>query len=281
MKKNFLFTLIFLFLSLISVDANDRVIKILAIGNSFSEDATETFLNKLAEGGQVKILIGDAVIGGCPLERHWNNAVFDIPGYSYRKIDPEGKKVVESQKTLAEIIEDEAWDYISFQQASPISGVYSTYIPYLQNLLGYAKEHAKNPQVQFAFHITWAYEGTSTHGGFVKYGKDQTTMFDAIVDAAQRAALKSGINILLPSGPAIQYARETELGDHFCRDGYHLNNLGKYTAASVWYEVLTGNPVMENPFLLPEISENESRVLQQSAHKAILHTRRLQACLKQ
>jgi hypothetical protein len=56
MKKNFLFTLIFLFLSLISVDANDRVIKILAIGNSFSEDATETFLNKLAEGGQVKIL---------------------------------------------------------------------------------------------------------------------------------------------------------------------------------------------------------------------------------
>lgn len=276
MRKQVLF-LVFLFVvSLHLAYAGERVVKVLAIGNSFSDDATEAYLDDLARGGQVKMIIGNMYIGGCSLERHWNNAVQNLPDYSYRKIDPQGKRVVQEKKTLEEAIADEEWDYITFQQASHFSGVYATYMPYLPNLLAYVKARAKNQDVQFAFHMTWAYAKTSTHGGFVKYNNDQLVMFNAIVDAAHRATAKAGIELIIPAGPAIQYARESELGDNFCRDGYHLNDLGKFTAACVWYETLTGNPVIDNPFKLPETTEAQDAILKKAAHRAIQHTKRLQ-----
>lgn len=276
MRRHSLF-LIFLFVvSLHLAYAGESVIKVLAIGNSFSDDATEAYLDDLARGGEVKMIIGNMYIGGCSLERHWNNAVLNLPDYSYRKIDPQGKRVVQEKKTLEEALADEEWDYITFQQASHFSGVYATYMPYLSDLLTYVKARAKNPNVQFAFHMTWAYAKTSTHGGFVTYNNDQQVMFDAIVDAAQRATAKVGIDLIIPAGPAIQYARETELGDHFCRDGYHLNDMGKFTAACVWYEAITGKPVIANPFKLPEITEAQDALLKKAAHRAILHTKRLQ-----
>ncbi|MDD4516740.1 DUF4886 domain-containing protein [Massilibacteroides sp.] len=276
MKRLFLFlTLLFLSTS-ITVYGNDNVVKVLAIGNSFSEDATETYLDDLARAGQVKMIIGNAMIGGCSLERHWNNALLDLPDYSYRKIDVQGEKKVEPKKTLLDMINDEDWDYITIQQASHFSGVYATYLPYLPNLVTYLKKHAKNPNVKIAFHMTWAYAKDSKHGGFLKFGKDQNRMFDAIVDAVQRATAKSGIDIIIPAGPAIQYARESELGDNFCRDGYHLNDFGKFTAACVWYEVLTGKPATDNPFKLSEASTEQDIIIKKSAHRAIIHTQVLQ-----
>ena len=46
--------------------------KILAIGNSFSEDAT-TYLHQIGEAAGVKNQIVNLYIGGCPLETHWEN----------------------------------------------------------------------------------------------------------------------------------------------------------------------------------------------------------------
>lgn len=280
MKKLSLFLILLFIASINLTQASEKVIKVLAIGNSFSEDATETYLDDLARGGQVKMIIGNMFIGGCSLERHWNNAAQNLPDYSYRKIDLAGNKVVEAKKSLEEAIADEEWDYITFQQASHFSGIYATYMPYLPNLLAYFKARVKNPDVQFAFHMTWAYAQTSTHGGFVRYSKNQLVMFDAIVDAGQRATAKAGIHLIIPAGPAVQYARESELSDNFCRDGYHLNDLGKFTAACVWYETLTGKPVVENPFKLSDTTEAQDAIVKESAHRAILHTKRLQERVK-
>lgn len=276
MKKFSLFLILLFVASINLTQASEKVIKVLAIGNSFSEDAAEAYLDDLARGGEVKMIIGNMYIGGCSLERHWNNATQNLPDYAYRKIDLEGNRVEKAKVSLEEAIADEEWDYITFQQASHFSGVYSTYLPYLPNLLAYVKARVKNPDVQFAFHMTWAYAKTSTHNGFVKYNNDQLVMFDAIVDAVHRATLKSGIDLIIPAGQAVQYARESELGDNFCRDGYHLNDLGKFTAACVWYEVLTGNSVVDNPFKLAETTEAQDAILKESAHRAILHTKRLQ-----
>ncbi len=276
-------SLLFLFLLIASIGvthAGDKIIKVLAIGNSFSDDAAEVYLDDLARGGDVKMIIGNMYIGGCSLERHWNNATDNLPAYSYRKIDLQGNRVVKDKTSLEEAIADEDWDYITFQQASQFSGKYATYFPYLPNLLSYVKARAKNPNVKFAFHMTWAYEQTSKNANFAKYNNDQNFMFNSIVDAAQRATLKTGIDLIIPSGPAVQYVRGTEIGDRLCRDGYHLNDMGKFTAASVWYETLTGKPAMENPFKLPEVIPTEDAIFKAAAHRAILHTKRLQECLR-
>ena len=46
--------------------------KILAIGNSFSEDAMY-YLKNIADADGVEVKAVNLYIGGCNLERHWKN----------------------------------------------------------------------------------------------------------------------------------------------------------------------------------------------------------------
>ncbi len=48
------------------------MISILAIGNSFSNDATY-YLNDILEASGVENRVVNLYIGGCSLERHWQN----------------------------------------------------------------------------------------------------------------------------------------------------------------------------------------------------------------
>lgn len=74
---------------------------------------------------------------------------------------------------------------------------------------------------------------------------------------------------LIPCGLAIQNARATKLGDSLCRDGYHLNYVyGRYTAACVWYEIITGRDVRRNHYRNPHMTRSQQRLTQRSAHKA-------------
>lgn len=47
-----------------------KTVRILAIGNSFSQDAVEQYLHELAEAEGISTIIGNMFIGGCSLERH-------------------------------------------------------------------------------------------------------------------------------------------------------------------------------------------------------------------
>ncbi len=266
MKKKFLFMFLLLTISFVSYG---ETIKILAIGNSFSEDAVENYLYSIGHADGVEFIIGNMYIGGCSLETHWNNANNNNANYDYRKIVNGVKKNTANTKLETAIL-DEDWDYISFQQVSQNSGMYNTYFPYITNLQSYVKSKATNPNVQYALHMTWAYQQNSTHSGFANYGKDQITMYDAILDATTRVANQENINIIVPSGTAIQNARTSYLGDNLCRDGYHLDvNVGRFTAACTWYEKITGNNVMNNTYVPVNISERNAKVAKQSAHYAV------------
>ncbi len=96
------------------------------------------------------------------------------------------------------------------------------------------------PDAQILFHATWAYAQNSTHSGFANYGKDQTTMYEAIEDAYLTASADYGYARIIPSGEAIKNVRATVMGDNFNRDGYHLNDKGRLVAALTWYETFTG-----------------------------------------
>ena len=68
------------------VYAQQKTVRILAIGNSFSQDAVEQYLHELAEAEGISTIIGNMFIGGCSLERHVKNARDNAPAYAYRKI---------------------------------------------------------------------------------------------------------------------------------------------------------------------------------------------------
>jgi len=270
--KVLLFVLIWSCLTSVS---GQNVIKILAIGNSFSEDAAESYVDDLAKADNVQLIIANMYIGGCSLEKHWNNASANSAAYSYRKI-VNGEKITVENKTLQDAISDESWDYITFQQVSQYSGRYNSYFPYLTNLLSYVKDLATNPNVQFCLHSTWAYSSNSTHSEYDYYQKNQMIMNDSIVDVTNKVADKVGIKIIIPAGTAIQNGRSSYIGDNFNRDGYHLSlGLGRYTAACTWYEKLTGKSVIDNTFIPTDVSIGESKVAQTAAHNAVLHPDRV------
>lgn len=260
---------LFSFWSCASCIYSQKVIKILAIGNSFSQDAAESYVDDLAKADGVKLIIANMYIGGCSLETHWKNANENKAVYSYRKIT-EGDTVVIKNQTLCYAIKDEHWDYITFQQASPISGNDSTYFPYLTNLLKYVKGLATNKNVKFALHQTWADAANSTNPGFVNYNKDQNVMYHTIVNVQKKIAAQVGIKIIIPSGTAIQNVRSSYIGDNLCRDGHHLSfGIGRYTAACTWYEKLLGRPVIGNSFVPQNVSASDAKIAQYGAHDAV------------
>lgn len=266
MNKFTLFFLVFC-ISIFSVHA--KQIKLLAIGNSFSDDAIEYYLSGLAEANGDTLIIGNMYIGGCSLEKHYNNSVNNSPDYSYRKI-VDGIKTTTPNYRLIDAIGDEEWDYISFQQVSSLSGQYESYFPYLEQLMNFAKKYSSNPDMEIILHATWAYAQTSTHAGFANYDNNQMSMYNAIIDASGRAARKSDIKIIIPAGTAIQNGRTSSLGDTFCRDGYHLElNYGRYTASCAWYEKLFEKTVVGNNYVPCTVTPFQAKVAQLSAHYAV------------
>ena len=253
------------------VYAQQKTVRILAIGNSFSQDAVEQYLHELAEAEGISTIIGNMFIGGCSLERHVKNARDNAPAYAYRKIGTDGKKREKGKMSLETVLADEDWDYVSLQQASPFSGMYETYEASLPELIEYVK--ARLPKkTKLMLHQTWAYASTSRHSGFKNYNCNQLTMYQAIADAVKKAAKANKIKIVIPSGTAIQNARTSFIGDHLNLDGYHLDvKIGRYTAACTWFERIFKHDVVGNPYTPEGLDEARKAVAQKAAHAAVKH----------
>lgn len=248
-----------------------RTIKILAIGNSFSEDAIEQYLHELADADGIETIIGNLFIGGCSLERHMQCVNGNLPDYRYRKIGVDGVTKETPKCDIASAIADEEWDYVSVQQASHFSGDYTTYQPYLSQLVAYVKAHTKK-DVKIVFHQTWAYAKNSDHGGFKRYGNSQKQMYDAINGALKQVIKDIHPDVIVPSGTAIQNARTSSIGDNMNRDGYHLNLLyGRYTAACTWFQAIFKRSVVGNSYTPEGVTAEQKTIAQKAASAAVKH----------
>ncbi len=246
-----------------------RTLRILAIGNSFSRDAVEQNLHELAKATGDTAIIGNLFIGGCSLERHAGNIRDDKHAYVYRKIGTDGVLREKKNSSIAEALAEEPWDYVSLQQASPFSGLYEKYEPYLKEIAGYVKDRIPK-KGKIILHQTWAYQQGAQRSGFKSYNDDQMTMYHAIVDANNRAAKLGGIKIIVPSGTAVQNARSSFIGDNMNRDGYHLDlDHGRFTAACAWYEKLFGKDVTANPYTPSGMNSDIAGAAKRAAHEAV------------
>lgn len=261
--------LIWLTLSIISL-GNARPLRVLAIGNSFSEDAVEQDLYMLSTMGGHEIIIGNLYYPACTLERHWNNLKKENGEYSYRKINLSGEVDTIPNCTMQKALVDEPWDIITFQQGSALSGVYSSY-RFLPSLLKRVREIVGS-RPKFYWHQTWAYAPRSTHQGFKKYSGDQMRMYASILYCTRKVlADNPALTGLIPSGTAIQDAR-TALGPNLTRDGYHLDMIvGRYIASCTWYGVLFSAPVTLHTFLPRGMSIKEGEICRKASEEAIEH----------
>lgn len=251
-------------------------VKVLAIGNSFSEDAVEHHLYRIASAKGKTIVIGNMYIGGCSLERHRDNSISGSTDYEYRKISSDGVFSRTPGFTLEQALADEDWDVVTLQQCSPNSGQFETYEPFIRDLIKYVKART-GKKVRLMFHQTWAYAEDSSHPDFVNYDRNQNVMYEAIMDASRKASRKYKLEII-PSGTAIQNARVFLGNDKQTRDGFHLNNFGQYTASCVWYEVLFDSSVFGSRYAPEGLDTDQIRAAQWSADAALRKPYR--TCLK-
>ena len=247
----------------------ENIVRILSIGNSFSQDAVEQYLHEIAAADGQDVIIGNMYIGGCSLAKHLVNAKENKPAYKYRKIGLDGKNVETKNFTLEQALADEQWDYVSFQQQSGQSGLYDTWMASLPELMEYVKARVPK-KTRFMIHQTWAYDQTSKHRDFKNYNHDQQTMYDAIMQTVKQVSKNTKIKMVIPSGTAVQNARTTILKDEITRDGYHMHKVnGRYTVACTWYEKIFRKNVVGNPYKPEKMSPEQQEAAQKSAHAAV------------
>lgn len=223
------------------------MIKILAIGNSFTEDAAY-YLHQIMEAAGVENRVINLFIGGCPLEKHWANIENGAREY---QLQVNGEKT-DRRVSVQDMLQEAEWDFIVTQQASHDSGWMDTYEPFLGNIVEFLKKNAGNAKLYL--NETWAYEKDSTHGNFARYNRDQNEMFRRLRSAYTAMAEKYDLP-LIPSGDLIQRLRETEFfrdgaGRSVCRDGFHMNYVyGRYAVGCLWARCMAGIRVTGNSFL--------------------------------
>jgi hypothetical protein len=283
-----------------------KTIRLLTIGNSFSENAL-TYLEALAEStGEVRFLVGRASLGGCSLEKHWNLAEYTarVSDYKTYRIRT-GADGVAVEGSLQVALSLEAWDVVTLQQASWLGWRPETFQPHLKHLHGLVRERA--PQAKIMLQQTWAYQSDSPF--LPQNGLTQELMFERIRSAYVRHAGELGCGIL-PSGEAVQRARREPgrafawpdpafnyadpnvapalprqdhslaVGWHWAinnspngipelkHDPNHLNAPGCYLIGCAWFERLTGLDARTVTFRPDDIDEDTAAFLRRMAHEA-------------
>ncbi len=218
-------------------------IKILAIGNSFSDDAMAYLWNLLKDAGCKQVIIANLYIGGCTLDKHYTNIQNNSASYTYKK-NTNGSFVNTENSTVLHGLNDEEWDLITLQQASGSSGKRATY-SHVNDILDTVE--TTNPQAKVYWHMTWAYQQNSTHNDFASYNNSQKTMYESITNAtAKEIQSNSRFVGIIPSGTTIQNLRTSFLGDTLTRDGYHMSkDFGRYSVGLTWTATILGEKALD------------------------------------
>lgn len=289
-------------LAILALSLNAAEIKLLTIGNSFADSAF-VYLPKVTESAGDKITMVKANIGGCSLEKHWTLAQTSEKDPSL-KTHGYGK----TKDNLQNMLKQDTWDYVTIQQASPLSWKKESYQPYANNLQQLVKKLA--PQAELVMQQTWAYRIDQSR--LKKWKLTQEEMYNKLTKAYTEISNEMGIR-MIPTGHAIQLARKKQTGTFvpfgpevtkdikhpkrfpqekncFCTgyhwrkitdkktkevtykpnvDASHLNQRGQYLQACVWYGFFFKKPVSNVTFVPKGITPEDAAFLKQIAQETL------------
>lgn len=192
-------------------------LRVLSIGNSFSLDALSyvPFIMK-AVAPQIYLKLDIVYIGGGSLNEFYNA----LDSTTWAPVDPgtptnfihywsHGAQPWDGvdDVPMTDVIATQPWDVIVLQQQSNMSRDYSTYQPYLNQIIDWLDEKV-TCQHEYAWLITPSYPDN-----LPRLAPDTTSvqMFERIAQCVSQVQQDTGIELLLPCGTAIQNARTTPL----------------------------------------------------------------------
>jgi len=281
-----------------AAEPEGKTVRLLTVGNSFSQNATR-YLGDLAKAGGHKLIVHRCDIGGGSLQQHWQKV-------ERHAADPADKAgLYGTGRSLAEELAAEPWDVITLQQYSFISHDLATYQPFAGQLHAFIKERA--PQATVLVHETWEYRSDDPRFATEKPGQpaSQQAMYEGLKAAYEAIASTLGVK-LIPVGDAFhavdtdptwgfkpdttfdpktavapalpdqthslhagwRWAKGQDGGQVLKYDGHHANQAGQYLGACVWYRVLFGEDLTTD--YVPEgMDPAWARYLRQTAHEVV------------
>ena len=202
-----------------------KSLKILCFGNSFTLGSMGyvPFLLKDHFKEDIDLTIGIAFISGGTLGPTYNGVenqlqkITEDTSYTYFKYVNDSTAWIRQSAKPSEMLADEDWDVITFQQGSNNAPDYSTYQPYLNECIDLISQKVSKP-IKIAWLIPHADINVFTQG------KEQ-----GILNSAERVMDETITEVLIPYGTAIANARTTslkEIGDagNLLYEGKHLQN---------------------------------------------------------
>ncbi len=230
-------------------EIEQKTIRILAIGNSFSNDAMH-YAEKIAAEFGYKTEFLSLYYSGCSLQKHLS---YYESGESVYEVYRNGEKY-RGAVSMKTVLNELDYDYITFQQASTYSATWNTFHteenPYLIDLYNAVKSH--QPNAKYYIHQTWGYDASRSD----EYSYSSSTAhFKAVEECYDKASNLLSLP-LIKSGKAIQTAKEynyltddygaenSMYADQYC----HLSNRGDFIAGCVWVETLFGVDVTTKDF---------------------------------
>ena len=215
--------------------------KVLSIGNSFSEDA-QRYLSRLAKHNGEDMFTVNLMIGGCSLQTHYemmksgeNKYMLEING-----------EVTGNWVNMAQVVKGTKWDVITLQQASHYSFDYDTYMPYAKEIVDFVREN--NPDAKILVHQTWAYADGSERLKTVAKLSSAKEMLDKIKICYEQMAKDINADGIIPSGVAMQ--KVLDLGiEKIHRDTFHASlGAGRYLIALCWYKKIFDKDISKDTF---------------------------------
>jgi hypothetical protein len=273
-----------------------KTIRLLTVGNSFSQNATK-YLDRIVEADGNKLIHHRCVIGGSGPDQHLAKAAI------HEKDSKDKAGFYTSGKSLKQELLAEKWDIITIQQASIRSHDAANYRPAAKELYDYIKKHA--PASEVVIHQTWAYRVDDprfrTPSSKAGEPKTQKEMYDGLASAYRTIAKELGVR-RIPVGDAF-YAADTDpkwgykqdpkfdsktakppalpdqahslhIGQRWVKaalqmDGHHASPAGEYLGGLVFYEFLYGTSAVGNKFRPEGMDADYARFLQETAHKSM------------
>ncbi len=233
--------------------------KILSIGNSFSEDA-QRYLSRAADAVGIPLKTVNLVIGGCSLEQHHQNMLSGEAAYRY----DENGNATNRRVSITEGLTCDDFDIVTLQQVSHFAPLFDTYEPYLSALAALVRKH--QPRAKIYLQQTWAYEnGSQRLCEELGYQSAEAMLSDvrASCEKAKEAIRADGI---IPSGE-LMLLLSNKGTRRVHRDTFHADlGFGRYALALLWLRTLCGVPAANNRFSdfdIP-VSEEERRLVFQA-----------------
>jgi len=287
--------------------AKPKTVKLLCIGNSFSNNATK-YLNDIVNSSGNELVVKSASVGGASMLTHWGKI-------EANEADPKDVKgQYAGGKGLKEMLASEKWDFVTIQQASFQSHDIKNYRPYGKQLKAYVAKHA--PGAELLLHETWAYRvddprfaATATMepksnkamyemlaAAYAETAKDLHARIIPVGDAFWLAdsdpkwgyRVDEKFDVRKAVAPAVpdqknslhvgwRWMKPAGAGEAALKiDGHHASAAGEYLGGLVVFETLYGQSCVGNKYHPMSISDEYATFLQETAHRAVEKVRAAQ-----